>query len=845
MTLKDYQNKRDFKKTSEPKGKARSPRTKGLRFVVQLHQASHLHYDFRLELNGVLKSWAVPKGPSLNPAEKRLAIQVEDHPFDYRTFEGTIPEGNYGAGDVIVWDEGTYDAVGASSKTESEQLLEKGLEKGHLSFVLYGHKLQGEFSLVRLQDKPKQWLLIKKNDEFATDVPVTQQNQSVLSNRTIQAKKKAKKTESNSPPPLLLSDSSQSDEGTIKSSPMPEAIKPMLATLVDEPFDNKDWLFEIKWDGYRALAYIQKRNISLLSRNNLSFNVRFASLVKALKTIEMDAVLDGEIVVLDENEKPSFQLMQNYQHNQEGILVYYVFDLLYLQNYDLRDLPLLHRKELLKKLLPQNPQILFCDHVKGNGKLFFQSLLKQGFEGMIAKDAQSTYKSGRSRDWLKIKSHQRQEAIICGFTAPRKSRKHFGALILGVYNQDKLTYVGHTGSGFGEDQLRALYEQLQKLAQDACPFETVPKTNMKPTWVKPKLVCEISFAEWTSDKIMRQAIFVGIREDKKPKEVVFEKEMSTEEAIEETENQTKNSVKNSRKSSLKQTSHLRLTHLDKLYWPKEGYTKGDLIDYYKQVSPLILPYLKDRPETLRRYPNGIEETSFYQKELFHAPAWIRTESIHHEERKIRYLVIDDEESLLYAINLGCIDLNPFNSRIQSLHQPDYLIMDLDPEDISFDHVLEVAQAMHHILDSWNVPNLCKTSGSRGLHIYLPLGGQYNYDEARQFGNLIAHMVHQTLPKITSIERSPRKRQKKVYLDYLQNRFGQTMAAPYSVRPKPYAPVSTPLQWSEVKAGLQPTDFTINNVVERFKKLGDLFQPVLGKGIDLKKTLENISHTYKL
>ncbi|CUI17796.1 putative ATP-dependent DNA ligase [Candidatus Protochlamydia naegleriophila] len=620
---------------------------------------------------------------------------------------------------------------------------------------------------------------------------------------------------------------------------MPEAIKPMLATLVDEPFDNKDWIFEIKWDGYRTLAYIQKGDVSLLSRNNQSFNTRFSSLVKALRTIEMDAVLDGEIVVLNEDKKPSFQLMQNYQRNQKGMLVYYVFDLLYLQGYDLRDMPLLQRKELLKKLLPKNSQILFCDHVTGKGKAFFQSVLKQGFEGIIAKNAQSVYASGRSRNWLKIKTHQRQEAIICGFTAPRKSRKHFGSLILGVYDGGKLTYVGHTGSGFGEEKLKELYERLQKLAQDKCPFENVPKTNMNPTWAKPKLVCEISFAEWTNDKIMRQAIFIGIREDKSPTEVAFEKEVPTKEVLAESEDHPKvPSLK--KKSSPKPLLHLKLTHLDKLYWPQEGYTKGDLIEYYREVSSLILPYLKDRPETLRRYPNGIGETSFYQKELFHAPSWIRTEPIHHEERKIRYLVIDDEESLLYAVNLGCIDLNPFNSRVQSLHQPDYLIIDLDPEDISFDHVLEVAQGVHHVLESWNVPNLCKTSGATGLHIYIPLGARYNYDEARQFGNLIAHVVHQALPKITSIERTPRNRQKKVYLDYLQNRFGQTVAAPYSVRPKPYAPVSTPLKWSEVKAGLQPTDFTIKNAVERFKKLGDLFQPILGKGIDLKKILEKVA-----
>jgi bifunctional non-homologous end joining protein LigD len=814
MPLEDYYEKRNFEETPEPKGK--TAHTKGaLHFVVQKHAASHLHYDFRLEAEGVLKSWAILKGPSMNPADKRLAVQVEDHPYDYRTFEGTIPAGNYGAGTVMVWDEGTYHAVGVQSRKESEEEIMRGLEEGRLDFVMNGHKLKGEFSLVRLKgSRKKEWLLIKKKDPHATTEEITQLDKSVLTQRSF-----------------------SSNLQGIKKKAMPKKIKPMLATLVEEPFDEKDWIFEIKWDGYRALAEIQKGKVQLLSRNNQSFNTRFKPIVKALESFSFSALLDGEIVLLDEKGIPSFQLIQNYQRLAQGQLKYYVFDLLYLEGYDLRHLPLVQRKDLLKKILPESEIIHYCEHVEAKGISYFQEASEKGLEGIIAKKATSLYQQGRSREWLKIKTHKRQEVVVCGFTEPKGTRTYFGALILGVYDQGKLVYVGHTGSGFDRKKLASIYEQLTPLIQKEPSFQEVPKTNAPVTWIQPKLVCEVNFAEWTRDGQMRQPIFLEFREDKKAEEVVRERTMAVEEVLA--------AKKSSSKSKLNPPSHspLKLTHPDKIYWPNEGYTKGDLFEYYRQIAPYILPYLKDRPETLVRYPNGIDKPSFFQKEAGKVPEWIRTETVKHEDRTVRYVLVEDENSLLYLANLGCIGMNPFNSRIQSLDYPDYLILDLDPEDVPFEAVIETAQVIHRLLKKLAIPNVCKTSGATGLHVFIPLGAQYTHEQAKHLAHLLARLVHQELPSLTSLERHPHQRQQRVYIDFLQNNFAQTVASVYSVRAKPGATVSTPLKWSEVKPGLHPADFTIKTVPKRLKKLGDLFEPILGPGIQIPSLIQKIGHLF--
>lgn len=619
---------------------------------------------------------------------------------------------------------------------------------------------------------------------------------------------------------------------------LPDFFKPMLATLFEKPFDSKDWIFEIKWDGYRAMAQIENGTVHLYSRNGQLFDQRYSVLMDDLNAIQGEAWLDGEIVVLDKQGKPSFQLLQNFQKDRFGTLVYYVFDLMYLNGYDIRHLPLIQRKELLKELLPKSDHIQFCDHAAEKGIAFFELVSQEGYEGMIAKQSDSPYQSARSRSWLKIKTHQRQEVIICGYTAPKGSREKFGALLLGVYEKKKLVYIGLTGSGFDTKNLKRIYEYLQPYVQTESAFPTVPKLKSAVTWVKPKVVCEIKFAEWTKGGHVRQAIFIDVREDKKASEIVREEPITLNKESNKPEPEREKNSPFKKKSPIKQKD-LTLTHLDKIYWPDEGYTKGDLIEYYRQVASLILPYLKDRPETMRRYPNGIAKPGFFQKEALNVPAWIHTDVIQHEDREVNYLLIEDEQSLLYTVNLGCIDLNPFNSRIQSLQYPDYMIIDLDPKNVPFEVVIEVAQAIHTLLQNWKIVNLCKTSGGRGMHIYVPTGGLYPFDIVLQFAKLVATIVHEKLPKITSLERSPNKRQKKVYLDYLQNRFAQTVAAPYSVRPRPGAPVSTPLKWSEVKEGLNPLDFNLKTAVRRFKKVGDLFKPVLGKGINLESIIANV------
>lgn len=627
---------------------------------------------------------------------------------------------------------------------------------------------------------------------------------------------------------------------------MAQFIKPMLGFLGDKPFDSPEWLFEVKWDGYRAIAEVEGAKVKLLSRNFKSMNARFPPIVNALKELGVEAIFDGEIVILDERGVSHFQTLQNYQKSGLGDLRYCIFDLLYLHGKDLRPLPLIERKKILKSLLPASSTsiLLYSDHILAKGKEFFRAIQKQNLEGLMGKQIQSPYESGRSRAWVKIKTHASQEAVICGFTAPRGGRQLFGALILGVYDQRVLKYIGRVGTGFDRSLLSEVMQKLKPLITKTCPFTVPPPTNANAsvTWVKPKLVCEVSFAEWTNEGSLRQPIFVGLRTDKDPKsiqkEVAIPMVETAGDAMEESTEETKAQAQPKHKHAI--PANVPLTHLDKVFWPKEGYTKGDLIDYYREMTPCILAYLKDRPEILHRFPNGIESEGFYQKKIDrNFPAWVTTVKIQHEHREVQYFVIDDPSSLLFAINLGCIDLNPFNSSLQSLQKPDYMVIDLDPEHTSFADVIESAQVVHALLASLGIQSYCKTSGGRGLHIYVPLGAKYSYEQVRLFAQLIAQMAHERLPKITSMERSPKKRQKKVYFDYLQNNFGQSLAAPYSVRPRPGALVSTPLDWSEVKPGLDPSDFNIKTVPKRVKQKGDLFLPVLGKGIDLQRALKQL------
>jgi bifunctional non-homologous end joining protein LigD len=873
VTLKKYREKRKFQETPEPEGgqhEGRGP----LRFVVQLHRATRLHFDFRLELDGTLKSWAVPKGPSLDPQERRLAVMVEDHPLEYESFEGIIPKGNYGAGTVMVWDNGTYYSRQTPDREQSEKGLLEGLEKGHITFILEGKKLRGEFALAKLKrGEENAWLLLKKGDAFASSKDVLELDRSVLSNRNLdEIAKQAPGLQEvwYSKPKAPLP-----DLGDAPKSATPRQVEPMLATPASRPFDRAGWLFEIKWDGYRAVAEIEANQVRLYSRNQLSLENRFAPLLPALQRFGHDAVVDGEVSVLDESGKPRFQLLQDYQKSRGGQLVYCVFDLLYLAGHDLRKLPLARRKEILKQVLPSDPQLIFSDHVEEHGKEFFNLVTLQGLEGMLAKDASSPYQTGRrSASWLKIKSEQRQEAVIAGFTDPGGGRKHFGSLLLGVYQGKELVYVGHVGTGFNETKLRDIGQQLESLVQTVCPFKKKPPANAPVHWVKPELVCEVSFREWTKDEVMRHPVFLGMRDDRPAKSVRREtpSELPDIDAKESKRppldkgglqggfpratNKQKPPpnpllVQGGGKAELKLPTKegpipvdgrtVKLTNLNKVYWPEEKFTKRDLVTYYHEMAPFILPYLKDRPQSLNRHPNGIHGESFYQKDIEHHPEWVKTVPVRSEsqDKEIRFLLCQDAATLVYMANLGCIEINPWSSRLGMLERPDYLVIDLDPEDIAFEAVVESALAVKKVLDRAGTQHYCKTSGKTGLHVYVPLGGSCDYDQARQFAEIIARLSHRELPKITSLERNPAKRQKKVYLDFLQNRRGQTLAAPYSVRPHPGATVSTPLRWEEVKSGLDPSQFTIRTIGKRLEKTGDLWRPVLSGTIDLVKCLQRL------
>lgn len=861
MALNLYKQKRNFSKTPEPKGRS-SDKKGALIFTVQKHHASHLHYDFRLEMEGVLKSWAVPKGPSLNPDDKRLAMMVEDHPYDYKDFEGNIPEGNYGGGNVIVWDNGTYSLPEGGDKKEQTTKLLVALKKGHLNFILKGKKLKGEFSLVKLRNGKQEnaWLLIKKTDKYASDKDITQNDKSVLSKLTLEklAEKYAndkngelvstsKKQKKVRPPKAVVKNLKVSKKkAAVKKKS--ELIRPMLAELKEEPFDDPDWVYEIKYDGYRALAACNGDDgVDLYSRNLLSFNKDFEPVVQHLKGIGHSCILDGEVVIEDDNGRSSFQLLQNNRDNPKGVLKYYVFDLLQLDGNDLTGLPLLERKELLKMLLAKAKltNVYYSDHVVEKGVKFFELAIKKGLEGIIAKNGSSLYRvNKRSSDWVKIKITKEQEVVIAGITEPKGGRSHFGSLLLGVYNRGEFEYVGKCGTGFDEKALAELYGKFKPLFTNKSPFKQKVSVPNKVQWLKPKLVCQVKFTEWTNEGSMRHPVFLGLRKDKKAEEVKREIPQQMKSIAKQKIETNQAPGGGTSDSDLKVGKQiLKLTNQQKIYWPEEKITKGDLISYYDKISDFILPYLKDRPQSLHRFPNGIKDAGFYQKDIDKdkVPEWLRTEKVFSESNSkyIDYLICNDKATLLYMANLGCIEMHPWNSRIKTPENPDWLVIDLDPEDIAFKEVVKAAIETRKFLESLEVESYCKTSGSTGLHIYVPLAAKYDYEIAKNFAQVVATHVNEILPATTSILRMPAKRKKRVYLDFLQNRRGQTLAAPYSVRPRPGATVSTPLLWEEVTARLDVSKFTIRSIFKRLDKLGDIWKPVLGKPANLDKAIKMV------
>lgn len=840
MALKEYRRKRTFQQSSEPRGSRVSKSKKNkLCFVIQKHAASHLHYDLRLEIDGVLKSWAVPKGLPMAANQKHLAIAVEDHPFEYKDFEGIIPEGNYGAGKVIIWDEGSYESEDPTI-ADTNRYFHQALRKGHLSFILNGKKIHGKYSLIKIKGaKENSWLLFTTN--FKKSSAITEK--SVRSGLTVE----------NINATTHLKHDGSIDLGKAPKAPMPKVINPMLASTTNQPFDNPDWLFEIKWDGYRIIALLNRNKVKLLSRNHQDYTDFFDAVASDLAKLNLRAVFDGELVVVDRKGKASFEMMQKYQSQGKGHLIYYVFDIIWFNGHDLRSLPLSQRKQLLAQLIPKLTHVHISEHVEASGKKFFKAARAHQLEGIMAKERNSPYLDDvRTRSWLKIKSRMQQEAVICGYTAPRRGNKSLGALILGVYNRGRLLYIGHTGTGFSQQMSQELKTRLDRLAQAHCPFETTPKTNTPVTWTKPQLVCEVTFHEWTQSGYLRQPSFLGLRMDKLARSVHRESAVPAQAALHAEAVAAKPIKPLTNKSKITSPLHeetiilnrhsLQLTNLDKILWPESGYTKKDLIEYYRMVSQFILPHLKNRLQVLHRFPNGIHKNSFYQKDFKAKSTWLKTMSVlsESEAKKINYLICQNEAHLIYMANLGCIEIHPWLSRVTAIENPDFCVLDLDPEKIEFEAVIEVANAIHHLLEELEVLHFCKTSGATGLHFYLPLKQRYSFEQSRQFAEVLCATIHQQLPKITSLDRVKKKRQGKVYLDYLQNRFGQTLAAAYSLRPLPHAPVSTPLHWRELKNGLNPAQFTIENIHARLAKEGDIWRTILKKGINLAKALKKLA-----
>ncbi|HET7874680.1 MAG TPA: DNA ligase D [Methylomirabilota bacterium] len=828
-----YRKKRDPERTPEPFG-GRRP-AGGRLFVVQKHAARRLHYDLRLEMDGVLKSWAVPKGPSVRPQEKRLAVHVEDHPVEYADFEGVIPADNYGAGAVIVWDRGWYRPV-----KEGDPLA--GLEKGKLDVEFFGFKMRGRWALARMSGKEKDWLLIKKAEAGLPAEELTDRYpQSVLSGLTLEEIRDPSSKQS-ALRGRLEALKAPRREVSAREQPF------MLATLAERPFSGKAWLFEIKYDGVRVLAARRDDEVELYGRSGQVITGRYPELVAALRALPVSRFLiDGEIVAPDESGKPSFQRLQSRMGltNPRDIermaalvpVVGIFFDCLALEGHDLRRLPLVERKECLKLVLPPLGPAHYGDHVLTEGEAFFEAASEQRLEGIVAKKAASLYTGGRSRDWIKIKCQRRQEFVIGGYTDPQGSRGYFGALHLGLFEGPRLVYVSKVGTGFDEAALERLWEALQPLSRSTSPFEVGTPTGRGHHWVEPRLVCEVRFTDWTRDGGIRHPTFLGLRADKRPEECRRETPLVV--PLPPMEEPAPSGPPGGEAGV---RGVVKLTNLKKVFWPAEGYTKGDLIAFYEAVAPLLLPYLKDRPLVLTRYPDGIEGKSFFQKDApDFVPSWVRTERIYSKDadREIDYFIVNDVDTLRYVVNLGTIPLHLWSSRLPSLERPDWMVLDLDPKGAPFTDVVKVAVALHRILDELGLPNYIKTSGATGLHLLVPLGARYTHEEARTFGRLLALLGVEAAPEISTIARPVKSRGGKVYIDFVQNGHGRTVVSPFSVRPLPRAPVSCPLEWREVGARLDPGHFTIKTAPARFEKLVDPLAPVLAGSIDMTAAIARI------
>lgn len=866
--LEEYQRKRRFDRTPEPSGpvlatKGGEPSTESV-FVVQKHAARRLHYDFRLAINGTLKSWAVPKGPSLSSADKRLAVQTEDHPLEYGGFEGKIPEGNYGAGTVMVWDRGTFAVEGNLDAARQ-------LQNGEVKFSLNGEKLRGSFVLVKIRNSEKgnEWLFIKHKDA-ADDARwnVDEHDGSVLTGRTLEEIKEESPPK-HRPTPIRPSELTGARKGA-----MPQRLEPMLATLADRPFSDPNWLFEIKWDGVRALAWIEDGALTLRSRASIDITRRYPDLASLPNFLSArHAILDGEIVALDATGHSSFQMLQERMHVRtpsehlvsQVPVVYFAFDLVYCDGYDLRAAPLLERKQLLQRVLHASDRFRYADHQLERGKELFDLARENGLEGIVAKRTDSIYVSDRSINWVKLKVTNTIDAVVGGWTAARTKAIPFGSLLLGLYHGKKLRFIGHAGSGFDAKKLDELSSKLKKLALSGCPFDTVPETNEKPSWVTPSLVARVKFSGWTQERSLRHPVFLGLREDAQPMDCQWENEVAPDtnapvasaaivhapEIVGRVLN-TKAQIETELFKGKSETvtvelegKRFRLSNLNKVYFPESGYTKRELLAYYYQLADTILPFLRGRPLVLRRYPDGIKGQAFFQKDLHEGiPDWFQTVPIDSEGKgkEIRYATAADSASLLFLTSLGCIDHNPWSSRYTDLDHPDYFFFDLDPsEGTDFSVAVMIARALHEKLQELRVTSFLKTSGATGIHIYVPVEPVYTYEQLRTFAEIVARTVTTEHPSLVTNERIVARRPAgRILIDVQQNAHGRPLAAPYSVRAFPKAPVSAPILPSELRSKLRPEALNIKTVIARLKEKGDLWAEFWKSRQRLEQAVEFLS-----
>jgi bifunctional non-homologous end joining protein LigD len=914
MALEEYRRKRDFTKTPEPPGDAPADARKrprktaqpewdalphGQRFCVQQHRATRMHFDFRLEHNGVLLSWPIPRGPTLDPAIKRLAVHTEDHPVDYGDFEGVIPSG-YGAGTVLLWDIGTYEWL-----RETAQDVEASLARGDLKFRLHGTKIRGEFALVKIgergrryggsSDGDKNWLLIKKRDEAVVEkYEAIEHETSVKTGRTLaeiaaagggdprEAARAARARSSSRPagsaPPPVTAKAKATGVVTIGGR-LPS---PMLATSVDRPFTREGWFFELKWDGVRALASVQGGKLALVGRSGRDETARYPELGALARALRgHSAVVDGEIVVMNEDGRPSFERLQSRinvsretdvrRAMRDNPATYVVFDILELDGRDLTQTSLRIRKKTLKDVLTPVDGVMYADHVERDGQSFFDAVKSQGIEGMIGKRADSLYQPGRrSPDWVKVKAWQTQSCVIAGWTGGRGRRtEQLGALILGVYDGADLVHCGQVGTGFNEKTLRELRKRLDALVVDTSALTPPPRTAEPATWVRPELVCEVRHAGWTKQGILRHPAYLGLREDVAPRDCVREEAAHTDAvvavagaaAVESPHRRPARS--RSRSAGLARQApppgapdtdalleqlgtladsdalevegkRVRVSHLNKVMWPDDELTKRDLIAHYIRVAPVLLPYLRDRPLSMQMFPDGITGNHFWRKDKpSHAPEWIESWTYHGEKTK-DYVVVNNLATLVWVANAASIDLHPWHSRTDAPHQPDWAVFDLDPaEGATFENVVTLARLTGVALDHYGLRSVLKTTGQTGLQIYVPIRRGPDYSVVRNWVEGVSRAIGRIVPELVTWEWSVKARTGRVRMDYTQNIINKTLNAPYTVRAVARAPVSAPITWAELEdPALRPDRWTVRTIGERLAETGDLFIGALAGDQDL-------------